>query len=225
MSISRPLRSLRRAAAGRCVMRARDRVPGLGPGLLPRRLIAQRGASARTVEAYRDAFELLFGYLEQRTGKPPSALDLADLDAPRYWTSSTTSRPTAATASGPATPGSPRSTRSCATPHSATPPHADHRPGAGDPGQALRPARARYLSREQVDALLAAPDHRTWSGRRERCCSPLPTTPVPASPNSPACEHATCCWTGRPPCTCTARAASNASSRYGRTPQLTCAAG
>src|ERR1039458_10839884 len=47
-----------------------------------RRLIAQRGASARTVEAYRDGFELLFGYLEQRTGKPPSALCLADLDAP-----------------------------------------------------------------------------------------------------------------------------------------------
>jgi site-specific recombinase XerD len=33
-----------------------------------RRLVTQRGASARTVESYRDAFELLFGYLEQRTG-------------------------------------------------------------------------------------------------------------------------------------------------------------
>ena len=47
-----------------------------------RRLVPQRGASARTVEAYRDAFELLFGFAEQRTGKPPSALCLADLDAP-----------------------------------------------------------------------------------------------------------------------------------------------
>jgi len=36
-----------------------------------RRLIDQRGASARTIESYRDAFELLFGYLEQRLGKPP----------------------------------------------------------------------------------------------------------------------------------------------------------
>ena len=27
-----------------------------------RRLIDQRGASARTIESYRDAFELLFGY-------------------------------------------------------------------------------------------------------------------------------------------------------------------
>jgi integrase/recombinase XerD len=47
-----------------------------------RRLIAQRGASARTVEAYQDAFELLPGSAERRTGKPPSALGLADLDAP-----------------------------------------------------------------------------------------------------------------------------------------------
>jgi site-specific recombinase XerD len=47
-----------------------------------RRLIGQRGASARTVESYRDAFELLFGYLEQRLGKPPAALSMADLDAP-----------------------------------------------------------------------------------------------------------------------------------------------
>lgn len=47
-----------------------------------RRLIDQRGASARTVESYRDAFELLFAYLEDHFGKAPSALTLADLDAP-----------------------------------------------------------------------------------------------------------------------------------------------
>ncbi|MCA1673894.1 MAG: site-specific integrase, partial [Actinobacteria bacterium] len=63
------------------------RTPQIGFGQLVqdfflRRLIAQRGASARTVESYRDAFELLFGFVEQRTGKPPSALSLANLDAP-----------------------------------------------------------------------------------------------------------------------------------------------
>ena len=46
------------------------------------RLIAQRGASARTVESYRDAFELLFAFTAQHTGKHPSDLRLADLDAP-----------------------------------------------------------------------------------------------------------------------------------------------
>jgi hypothetical protein len=43
------------------------------------RLIAQRGASARTVEAYRDAIELLRGFAERRTGKPPSALRVGGL--------------------------------------------------------------------------------------------------------------------------------------------------
>ena len=50
-----------------------------------RRLIDQRGASPRTIESYRDAFELLFGYLEQRLGKPPSKLSLVDLDAPMIF--------------------------------------------------------------------------------------------------------------------------------------------
>ena len=45
-----------------------------------RRLIDQRGASARTVESYRDAFELLFAYLEDHCSRTPSALTLADLD-------------------------------------------------------------------------------------------------------------------------------------------------
>lgn len=47
-----------------------------------RRLIPQRGASARTVESYRDAFELLFSFVEKTTGRPPTALTLADIDAP-----------------------------------------------------------------------------------------------------------------------------------------------
>ena len=47
-----------------------------------RRLIAQRNVSARTVESYRDAFELLLGFAERHTSKPPSALQLRDLDAP-----------------------------------------------------------------------------------------------------------------------------------------------
>ena len=47
-----------------------------------RRLIAQRGASARTVESYRDTFSLLFAFIEQHTGTTASALELADIDAP-----------------------------------------------------------------------------------------------------------------------------------------------
>ena len=133
-----------------------------------RRLIAQRGASARTVEAYRDGFELLLGYLEQRTGKPPSALCLADLDAPAvldFLDHLETERGNSIRI---------RNARLAAI-------HSFMRYAAvRDP--ASLPVTARvlaipakrfdrpvlgYLSREQVTAILAAPDRRTWSGRRD----------------------------------------------------------
>ena len=45
------------------------------------RLAAQRRASGRTVTAYRDALRLLICFVCTRTGKQPSRLDFADLDA------------------------------------------------------------------------------------------------------------------------------------------------
>ena len=46
------------------------------------RLIGQRHASPHTVAAYRDSWRLLLRFMRDRTGKEPSELDLADLDAP-----------------------------------------------------------------------------------------------------------------------------------------------
>jgi integrase/recombinase XerD len=133
-----------------------------------RRLVTQRGASARTVESYRDAFELLFGFIEQRTGKPAAALQLADLDAPvvldfldhlenRRGNSVRT-----------------RNARLAAI-HSFMR-YAAARDPASLPvtGRVLaiptkrfdRPVLG-YLSREQIAAILAAPDRRTWSGHRD----------------------------------------------------------
>lgn len=45
------------------------------------RLIGQRQASPNTVAAYRDAWRLLLRFVQARTGKEPSQLDMADLDA------------------------------------------------------------------------------------------------------------------------------------------------
>jgi integrase/recombinase XerD len=120
------------------------------------------------VEAYRDGFELLFGYLGQRTGKPPSALCLADLDAPAvldFLDHLETAR------------GNSIRTRSArlAAIHSFMR-YAAVRDPASLPVTARvlaipakrfdRPVLG-YLSREQVTAILAAPDRRTWSGRRD----------------------------------------------------------
>jgi site-specific recombinase XerD len=46
------------------------------------RLVTQRGASPNTVASYRDTFRLLLGFAEERTGRQPSVLDLTELDAP-----------------------------------------------------------------------------------------------------------------------------------------------
>jgi site-specific recombinase XerD len=152
-----------------CVVRAPQiGFPQLVQDFFVRRLIAQRGASARTVEAYRDAFELLFGFLEQRTGKPPSALQLSDLDAPfvldfldhleigRGNTTRTRNARLAAIHSfmryaAVRDPASlPITARVLAIPAKRF-----DRPMLG------------YLTRDQVAAILAAPDRSTWSGHRD----------------------------------------------------------
>lgn len=47
-----------------------------------KRLIAQRRASPRTIATYAQAFRLLVRYAQERLGTPPSKLALAQLDAP-----------------------------------------------------------------------------------------------------------------------------------------------
>ena len=45
------------------------------------RLIQQRNASPHTIASYRDTFRLLLAFAQERTGKAPYQLDIADLDA------------------------------------------------------------------------------------------------------------------------------------------------
>ena len=133
-----------------------------------RRLITQRGASARTVEAYRDAFELLFGFIEQRTGKSASALGLADLDAPivlDFLDHLETER------------GNSVRTRNArlAAIHSFMRYAAVRDPASlpitsrvlAIPAKRFDRPVLGYLTRDQVAAILAAPDRRTWSGHRD----------------------------------------------------------
>ena len=50
-------------------------------GFFTERLIGQRRASPHTVASYRDTFRLLLGFVQRRTHKAPSKLSLEDLDA------------------------------------------------------------------------------------------------------------------------------------------------
>lgn len=133
-----------------------------------RRLINQRGASARTVESYRDAFGLLFGFIEQHTGKSPSTLELADIDAPLVLDFLDYLQ---------AERGNSTRTRNVrlAAIHSFMR-YAQLRDPASLPiAQRVLAIPAKrfdqpvlgYLTREQIAAILAAPDRGTWSGHRD----------------------------------------------------------
>ena len=133
------------------------------------RLIQQRNASSQTVASYRDTFRLLLGYLQQIRRKQPAALTLADLDAPtilaflqhlekkRRNTIRTRNVRFAAIRSfmkyaAVRDPASlPIIQRVLAIPLKRFP----------------RPA-LRYLSRDEVAAILDVPDASTWSGQRDR---------------------------------------------------------
>ena len=133
------------------------------------RLIRQRQASPHTVGAYRDAFKLLLVFAQQRTGKPPSKLEFADLDAPLIG---------AFLEHLEAERGNSTRTRNArlAAIHSLFRYAALRHPEDAAVIQrvlAMPPKRfdcsvITYLTEEEIDALLDATDQGTWTGRRDR---------------------------------------------------------
>jgi len=133
-----------------------------------RRLVAERGASARTIASYRDAFELLLRFVEKRTGRPPSSLALADLDAPTVL--AFLDHLEERRGNGPRT----RNLRLTAI-RSFLRYASLREPSCLPIAQRVlsiptkrfdRPALV-FLSRDEVEALLDAPDRKSWSGRRD----------------------------------------------------------
>lgn len=138
-------------------------------GFFADRLIAQKNASPRTVAAYRDTFRLLFQYAEQMRGKPPAALTLSDFDAPlvldflthlesvrRNTVRSRNARLAAVRAFAHYValqcPPALRSAQQI----------------LAIPMKRFEKAQLGFLSRDEAQAVLAAPDEQTWCGRRDR---------------------------------------------------------
>jgi integrase/recombinase XerD len=132
------------------------------------RLQGQRQASPNTIAAYRDTFRLLLTFAEQQTGKTPSQIRVADLDAEligafldhleRERANSTATRNARLAAI--------RSLfRYAALRH---PEHADTiaRVLAIPPKRAPKTV-VTFLREQETDALLAAPDRDRWTGRRD----------------------------------------------------------
>jgi integrase/recombinase XerD len=132
------------------------------------RLTRQRNASPHTIAAYRDTLRLLLAFAHQQTGKQPCQLDLDDLDAPligafldhleheRHNSIRTRNARLAAIRS---------LFRYAALEH---PEHAETISRVlAIPPKRFERALITFLTDTEIDALLAAPDRDTWTGRRD----------------------------------------------------------
>ena len=132
------------------------------------RLITQRSSSPETIAAYRDAFRLLLRFAHEQTGKQPFELDIDDLDAPLIG--SFLKHLEEDRGNSPRT----RNARLGAI-HSfyrfAALEHPEHAHTIARvmaiPTKRYERNTVNYLDRDEIQALLAAPDKRTWLGRRD----------------------------------------------------------
>jgi len=138
-------------------------------GFFVDRLVQQRQASAHTIAAYRDTFRLLLRFAAAHLHKPPSLLGLEDVDA--SFVTQFLDHLERERGNGPRT----RNARLAAI-HSffqyvalAEPTHALLcQRVLAIPNKRFERGPVEFLAREEVQVLLAAPDVRTWIGRRDR---------------------------------------------------------
>lgn len=132
------------------------------------RLMQQRQASAHTIASYRDTFRLLLQFMQKRLRKPPCALSFEDLDASmviEFLDELEQARKV-----------TPRTRNLRLTAIRSffhyvafeAPEHSAHiQRVLAIPAKRFARRLVPFLNRTEVDALLAAPDQRTWSGRRD----------------------------------------------------------
>ena len=140
--------------------------PALLQEFFHRRLIAQRGASAHTIAS--DTFTLFLGYAAERTGRTPSALTLSDLGAPMvldFLDHLETERGNSARTRNLRLTAI-RSFMSYASLREPSLLPVAQRVLAIPVKRFDRPVLG-YLSRDEITAIIDAPDRSTWSGQRD----------------------------------------------------------
>ena len=130
---------------------------------------SQRAVSPRTIAAYRDTFRLLLSFAEAKIGKAPTRLALADLDAQlilsfldhleKVRSNGARSRNARLAAL--------RSFLKYAAHHDLTALPVIEQALAIPMKRFERPVLG-FLSRDEMQAILDAPDARTWAGQRDR---------------------------------------------------------
>jgi site-specific recombinase XerD len=149
-------------------MKNENGFPGLLERFFTQRLIAQRRVSSHTIASYRDTFRLLLQFVEKRLHKPPSRLALTDLDPSligafldeleRDRGNGARSRNLRLTAI--------RSFYRYAAYEEPTQSGLIQRI-LTMPAKRYEKKLIGFLTRPEIEAVLAAPDLRTWAGRRD----------------------------------------------------------
>jgi site-specific recombinase XerD len=143
--------------------------PALLEAFFADRLMRQRQASPHTIASYRDTFRLFLEFVSLRLKKAPSALTLDDLDAPLIGAFLDHLEQTRAISART------RNVRLAAI-HSFFKYAAFHEPAHSAliqrvlamPSKRYHKSAIEFLSRSEIDALLAGVDQRIWIGRRDR---------------------------------------------------------
>jgi integrase/recombinase XerD len=137
-------------------------------GFFTQRLATQRESSPHTIAAYRDALRLLLGFAYDRTGTPPSRLDVGDLDATlvaAFLTHLEQERGNSVSTRNARLSAIRSLFRYAALHH---PEHAELiQRVLAIPAKRHQQTIVCFLAAEEIDALLAAPDRTSWIGRRD----------------------------------------------------------
>lgn len=133
------------------------------------RLMGQMRASPNTVASYRDTFRLLLRFAARETGRAPTDLAVADLDAAlvgRFLTACETERGNSARSRNTRLAAIRSFFRYVALSEPQLLLHCQQIVAMPSKRHERRPVD--YLLRAEIDALLAAPDAGGWFGRRDR---------------------------------------------------------
>ena len=142
--------------------------PTLLQSFFTRRLMQQRRASPHTIGSYRDTFRLLLRFAQARVGKPPSQLAFEQIDAPliaAFLEDMENGRGIAARSRNLRLTAIRSFFRYAAF---EAPAHSEQiQRVLAIPSQRFTRVQVGFLTRPEVEALLASPDQHTWSGRRD----------------------------------------------------------
>jgi site-specific recombinase XerD len=149
-------------------MKSTTRFSTLLQAFFTQRLMQQKQVSSHTIDSYRDTFRLLLKFIQKRRRKQPASLLFEDIDAPlvcAFLDDLETQRGISARS---------RNVRLAAI-RSFFKYAAFEVPSRSEqiqrvlviPSKRYTRTQVGFLTRPEIDALLAAPDTRTWSGRRD----------------------------------------------------------